>query len=321
MIFTSFIDLGYHYVLKPILFKFDPEFVHDLFTKTGEILESQDWLIGNIFRYQNPKLSKTVLGLKFDNPIGLAAGFDYDGHLSQIMHSVGFGFNTVGTVTALPYDGNPPPRLGRLPKSNSLLVNKGFKSSGSVNIVKRLDQKKLSNCTVGISVGCSNLPQINTIDKAISDYLFTFNIFKNKSYVKYFELNISCPNTVIPTPFTAPQNFTKLVVAINKLKLKQPIFVKMPNEISYLNSDNLVQIAIDHKIIGFIFSNLVKDRQNPAFNKNEMAKFINQKGNFSGRPTFDSSNKLIYHTRKKFGKKITIIGTGGIFMAMMLKQS
>lgn len=315
MLVPQFFSLSYACILKPVLFLFDPERIHDLFTSTGELLESQDWLVGGLFRYSDPSLHRRVLGLEFDNPIGLSAGFDYDGHMAQVMRSVGFGFNTVGTVTALPYEGNSAPRLTRLPKSHSLLVNKGFKSSGAKAVRARLDAKQLGKGIIGISVGSSNVPSVNSLSKAIADYLTTFKLFKDRSYIKYFELNISCPNIALKDAFTDPDNFGDLCQAVAKLKLSQPIFVKMPSEISPWDSDRLVQIALDHGISGFIFSNLVKDRANPAFDPHEIAKVKDLAGNFSGRPTFANSNKLIKHTRKKFGNKIAIIGTGGVFNA------
>lgn len=303
----------YRHVAKPLLFLFDPEFDHDLMTRLGEALENHRWLVHGLLGYKHPRLAKNVLGINFANPVGLAAGFDYDGHLAQVMQHIGFGFNTVGTVTALPYAGNARPQLGRLPLSQSLLVNKGFKSSGAVAIRRRLDQKKLTGHIIGISVGSSNLPGINSVAKAITDYLTTFELFQNRQYVKYFELNISCPNIRLRGAFTDPVNFAKLCTAIARLKLAQPIFVKMPNEISFADSDHLITIAIEHGIRGFIFSNLVKDRSNPAFDPQEIAQVSNLPGNFSGKPTFANSLKLIEHTRKKFGHDIAIIGTGGIF--------
>jgi len=315
MLIPKFFRISYAYFLKPILFLFNPEIVHDYFIHIGELLENQDWLVGSMFRYSNSSLHRRVLGVDFTNPIGLAAGFDYDGHLARVMKSVGFGFNTIGTVTALPYEGNPKPRLARLPKSNSLLVNKGFKSQGANKVKSRLDKKKLSSHTVGISVGSSNVPKINTISKAISDYLITFKLFMDRYYVKYFELNISCPNVCLQGAFTSVNNFTKLCQAIKKLNLTQPVFIKMPNEISFTESDHLVQIALNYGMRGFIFSNLVKNRSNPSFNKTEIARMSSFAGNFSGKPAFENSNKLISHTRKKFGKAIAIIGCGGIFTA------
>ncbi|HZZ98884.1 MAG TPA: quinone-dependent dihydroorotate dehydrogenase [Candidatus Saccharimonadia bacterium] len=305
--------LSYRYIFKPLAFCLDAEFVHESMTSIGELLENADWLLAPLFVYEHPSLHRTVLGLHFDNPIGLSAGFDYDGHDAQVLKSVGFGFNTVGTVTAQAYEGNPGKRLDRLPKSKSLFVNKGFKSEGAAAVAKRLDTKNLRGHTVGISIGSTNSPKVNTIQKAIEDYCVTFHMFQNRAYVKYFELNISCPNTSMTESFTNPKNFEQLLKKVTALKLKQPIFVKMPNEIEAKNSDALVSTALKHGVHGFIFSNLVKNRKNPAFNVAEMQKFANMKGNFSGKPTEKNANALIAHTRKKFGKKVAIIGVGGVF--------
>ena len=284
----------------------DAEFIHDQMTYFGELLENFPGIIEWFFAFRDRRLNKTVAGIQFENPIGLSAGFDYDGHMAKVMKSVGFGFNTVGTVIYSAYDGNEKPRLVRLPKSKSLFVNKGFKSEGAKAVARRLDKKNLKNQVLRISIG-DREGNIDNITK-------TFQVFKEKNYVKYFELNISCPN--IPGQI----NFDKLVKAVGKLKITQPIFVKMPNEISFKDSDKLVTIAIKSGISGFIFSNLVKDRNNPALDKTEITKFKDLKGNFSGKPTFKNSNKLIKHTRQKFGKKIVIIGTGGIFNANDAKE-
>ena len=215
MLFPRFQSFFYQKIAKPILFLFDPEFDHNLMTKIGELFENQAWLIGSLFRYKNQSLSKTVLGVKFDNPVGLAAGFDYDGHLAKVMRYIGFGFNTVGTVTARAYQGNEGKRLGRLPKSRSLLVNKGFKSEGADAVKSRLDRKNLTDHTVGLSIGSSNLPSVDTVNKAIKDYLYTFRLFSKSKYIKYFELNISCPNIKFKGAFYDPQNFDKLCRAVS----------------------------------------------------------------------------------------------------------
>jgi len=305
----------YKNIFKPLAFKMDAEFIHDSISKVGESLESCEKLVSFLLSYQDLRLKKTVLGVSFSNPIGLAAGFDYDGHLAEIMKYVGFGFNTVGTVTAKPYVGNKKPRLARLPKSRSLLVNKGFKSEGAVVIASRLDTKNLSGRTIGISVGSTNSPSITTINKAIDDYLFTFNLFKRRKYVKYFELNISCPNTTMTESFAEEKNFRALTKAVVALKIKQPIFIKMPNEINEEECDKLVRVALSQEIRGFIFSNLVKNRNNQAFDKKEIKYFSNFIGNFSGKPTVNNANKLLAHVRNKFGKEATLVGCGGVFNA------
>ena len=303
----------YRHVLRPYLFTIDSEVIHEKMSLQGEAMENAGWLLEALYAYKNKKLNKNILGIDFENPVGLAAGFDYEGQLAKTMKHIGFGFNTVGTVTAKPYAGNKPPRLGRLVESQSLLINKGFKSEGAVTVAKILDAKKLEGHTIGISVGASNIPSVNTIENMIKDYLFTFTLFKEKSYVKYFELNISCPNTTMKEPFSNIINFENLIKEITKLNIKQPIFVKMPIEISLPDADKMVATGLKYSIKGYIFSNLVKDRSNKSFVKSEIDEVKNLKGNFSGKPCFEGSNKLLKHIRSKFGNKVVLIGLGGIF--------
>ncbi len=318
MLKYRFLSFFYKNIVKPLCFAVEAETAHNRITNVGEIMGGNKLTLGILhafFGYERGKLEKEVLGLKFANPVGLAAGFDYDGHLAATLSSVGFGFNTVGTVTAQPYEGNSGPRMARLIKSESLLINKGFKSAGADAVKKLLDKKNLKNVTLGISVGSSNIPEVDTLEKAINDYLYTFNTFKVCDYVKYFELNISCPNTKMSESFTEPANFEKLCSAVQGLGLNVPVFVKMPSEISFENSDALVDIALKHGIIGFIFSNLVKDRNNLHLLPEELAQVKDLKGNFSGKPAKANSLNLVKHTREKYGNKIAIIGCGGIFSA------
>lgn len=306
----------YKSLIKPFLFTQDAEKVHEKALKTGEFLGNSSIgkkFTATLFNYQDPKLEKIINGIKFKNPIGLAAGFDYNGNLAEILSYVGFGFNTVGTVTAKAYEGNKKPRLGRLPNSKSLFVNKGFKSLGADAVYEKILKKDLSNGVVGISVGSTNIPEIDTKTKAIDDYLYTFNKFKDLESIKYFELNISCPNTSMKEPFSNPKNFMDLVKEIAGLNIKMPIYVKMASENSKEETINLAEIALENNLQGIILSNLVKDRSNKLLKPEELQKFENKKGNFSGKPVKENSINLVNAIRKEFGKDITIIGVGGIF--------
>jgi len=308
------IGLVYQCVVKPILFLFDAEKVHTNVVRLGSSI-GKFGLVRCAFRYDNPILEQTIDGAHFKNPIGLAAGFDYDGYLAHSMGNVGFGFSTIGTVTALPYEGNVKPRLARLPRSQSLLVNKGFKSQGTKAIAQRLDQTRFGSALVGISVGSSNVPQIDTVQKAIDDYAATFVVFSTKPYVSYFELNISCPNVAIGESFLNLAHFEALLMRIQLLGIAQPIYVKMPNEIEFNNAQALMARGLKYGMKGFIFSNLVKDRTNPAFDQKEIKAFAKYKGNFSGRPVKNNANTLIRFARAFVGDRATIIGCGGVFSA------
>src|SRR3990167_4418935 len=129
----------YQNILRKIFFLIDPEFIHETILSRGELLgriTPAKYLIGRITRYKDPALKQKIAGLNFETPVGLAAGFDYEAKLPLITPALGFGFQTIGTITNMPYEGNPKPRLGRLPQSKSLMVNKGFKNEGEKIINK-----------------------------------------------------------------------------------------------------------------------------------------------------------------------------------------
>lgn len=305
-------------MVRPVLFSFDPESAHDRFSSFGEWLGSNPVtraILKIVYRYQNPALEQRVAGVFFSNPVGLAAGFDYDGHMAEVMGSVGFSFNTVGTVTAGEYQGNPRPRLVRLPKSSALLVNKGFKSEGAQRVLLRLKEKNLLSKTIGISVGSTNVPQVNSTEKALADYCLAFQILKDQPFVKYFELNISCPNISLKDNFTAPENFKRLAKAVQELEIKKPMFVKMPSEMEKRTSEEIIRIGMSYGIRGYIFSNLVKSRVNEFLDKQEAILMSDLKGNISGRPVYSHSLENIKEMRRVFGEEIVLIGCGGIFSA------
>ena len=306
----------YKNILRKLLFSLDPEYVHDHFVAFGYFASKFPFLLGVLdlaFNYKNPALKKTVMGIVFDNPVGLSAGFDYDGYLTKTLPHVGFGFSTVGTITNIAYEGNTKPRLVRLIKSKALLVNKGFKSQGVDAVLKRLEDPKLKDVTFGVSVGSSNVPEINTTDKAIEDYLATFTKLEKSPYIKFYELNISCPNTNLADGFAKPEFFEKLASRVAELKLSRPIFVKMPSEASFEQTEQVIEIAFKYGLYAFIFSNLVKDRNNKWLMPEDKQKIETLKGNLSGMPVKEHSLNLIRHFKQKYGSKIVIVGTGGIF--------
>jgi dihydroorotate dehydrogenase len=309
---TSF---AYGNLLKPLLFRFDPEKVHIGMTGFGERLGKSSVsrnLIGNLFNISDSRLSQKICGIDFPTPIGLAAGFDYEARLTQITSSLGFGFHTIGTITNSAYIGNPKPMLGRLPKSRSLMVNKGFKNFGALETVKKLSGLNFQ-IPVGISIGRTNSPALNQKD-SIKDIVRAFIIFE-KSKVKhsYYELNISCPNLYGNVNFYTPLNLQELLREIDKLRIKRPVFIKMPIEKPDKVALALLEVIAAYSPVGVIFGNLQKDRNHPLLDPTEVTKF--NKGNFSGKPTFDRSNELIALAYRHYQKRFVIIGCGGIFSA------
>lgn len=303
----------YQNTAKRIFFHFDPESVHDRVVKLGKLLgrfsvgrKLTQWL----FDYENQMLEQTVAGIYFKNPIGLAAGFDKNAELTQILGSVGFGFEEVGSITGESCPGNKKPRLWRLKKSQSLLVYYGLKNDGCEAIAKRLESTKF-NMPIGISIAKTNNQK--TVDEAagIADYAKAYLIFGEKNIGDYFTINISCPNTFGGEPFTNPEKLDRLLVAIKEIKSDKPIFLKMPAEISYEDISKIIQLARKYSLAGFICTNLAKKRLNP----NIKDRNVPEVGGMSGKVVQKLSDDQIAYIYQLTKGEFVIVGCGGVFTA------
>jgi dihydroorotate dehydrogenase subfamily 2 len=263
------------------------------------------------FLTNDPKMYQTLHGIKFQNPIGLATGFDYEARIPKLLPSLGFGFGTVGTITNKPYEGNIKPRLGRLIKSLSLIVNKGFKNRGIDELIERHTNSQFE-IPIGLSIGKTNQKDQMTQEEAVQDIVSTFIKAESARLpFSYYELNISCPNLYGDIEFHSPVKLQQLLKALGECNISKPIFVKMP-----INNTNEEILAIlntisSFPIAGVIFGNLQKDRNHPLVDQRVLEKY--PKGYLSGKPTWERSNELISLAYKNFGKKLTIIGCGGVF--------
>ncbi len=306
-------------IAKEILFKIDAEKVHENALNLGELcgnLPIVPNILNSLYTIEDKRLNQTIGGIEFKNPVGLAAGFDYDAKLTQILPSIGFGFETIGTVTNMPYEGNPYPRLGRLPKSKSLLVNKGFKSKGANAISSKLSGKSFK-IPIGVSIGRTNSALLQTQEQSVSDIVQAFTLFEHSNLnISYYELNVSCPNLIhgnAKITFYSKENLEQLLQEVDKLNISKPIFVKMPIILSNDLILEMLQVISDHKLTGAVFGNLETNKTNPAIIPAEADVF--SMGNFSGKPTFIRSNELIELAYKNFGKTLKVVGCGGIFSA------
>jgi dihydroorotate dehydrogenase len=305
----------YSSVLKPIFFQMDPEFVHERMTQNGVWLgkiSPLKQLIRTTWAYEDKKLRTKLNGITFPNPVGLSAGFDYNGELTQITPDLGFGFHTIGTVTLESYEGNPKPRLGRLPRSKALIVNKGLKNIGAREVIRHLENVTFE-IPVGVSIASTN-KAFKSDDDQIKNIYHCFQAFEN-SQVKhsYYELNISCPNTFGGEPFTTCARLDLLMSKIDKLFLSRPLYVKMPIDQSVAHTLALVKVISHHNAQGIIIGNLTKNKNNPAVDPQDQKIWQQRQGNLSGKPTWKVSNTLIRAVRDKYPNRLTIIGTGGIF--------
>lgn len=301
----------YTKLIKNVLFLFDPELVHDTISTIGKLLSKTAigrGITRSLFFYKNPKLEQTILGISFKNPIGLAAGFDKNAELTDILPHVGFGFEEVGSITGKPCLGNPKPRLWRLKESQSLLVYYGLKNDGSARIAQRLSHKTFA-FPVGISIAKTNDQETITTEQGIQDYCKAYKAFEHIG--AYYTINISCPNTYGGEPFTDPTRLELLLKEISLLKKTKPIFLKLPAELPFHVIDKIIEISKTYAIDGFIATNLAKNRNTP-FLKNSG---IPETGGMSGKVVQKLSDDLIAYLYKKTKGSFIIIGCGGIFTA------
>lgn len=305
----------YQRFYKPYLFKQDPEDVHDKHLKLGSILAKSSVtrsLTRSILCYRDDRLQIEVDGIKYMNPIGLSAGFDKDAHLVKIIPSVGFGFMDVGSVTFKPYEGNPKPRLYRLPKSKALVVYYGLKNEGAEKIAERVVTHNHPNFPLYISIAKTNSEETSTVEGGIIDYYNCLKLFSDRNIGSVYEINISCPNTFGGEPFTTPDKLEPLLSQLRKVETNKPIYIKMPINLPHPEFDSLVDVAIMYGVKGLVIGNLTKVKDS-ALIKDSIPEGI--KGGISGKPTEKLSNDLISHTYEKYGNQLTIVGVGGVFSA------
>lgn len=305
--------MPYKNVIKPILFKTDPEKIHDFVTKLGSLFGKYTLtkvIISSFFDYNHKSLVQIVDGLKYRNPIGLAAGFDKDADLTQILHSIGFGYEEIGSVTALPCPGNPRPRLWRLPKHKSLVVYYGLKNIGCKAIAKKLHYQKFS-FPLGISIAKTNCKETVDVNVAILDYYKSFITLE--PFADYITINISCPNTFGGQPFTSSKLLDKLLVTMDTIKSRKPRYIKISPDLSKKQVDNLILVSEKHNIQGFIISNLLKNRERSGIPSKEFSKI--GEGGLSGKPVEKHAMAMISYVYRKTKGKFTIIGCGGVFSA------
>lgn len=309
----KFLGFLYRTIIKPLLFLIDPEKVHDQMLLFGSILGKYGFTkkaTSVFFNFQSSQLKQKIAGITFENPIGLAAGFDKNAQLLDILPRVGFGFEEIGSVTALPCKGNAKPRLWRLKKSKGLVVNYGLMNDGAEIIAKRIAPKKLK-FPIGISIAKTNCAETADTEKGIQDYVAAFRLLKNLG--DYTTINISCPNAFGGQPFVDGPRFEKLMSALNSEGIIKPLFIKLSPDLNKSQLSELLEVTAKFPVTGFICTNLTKDRS--LFQDKIIDKELPEVGGISGKPVQNLSDEMIKTLYQMSRGGYVIIGCGGVFCA------
>lgn len=303
----------YKYVLKPIFFKFNPEKVHDFMVSFGEFMGKfrlGRWFVSLMYGYRGKDISKTVDGITYRTPFLLSAGFDYNARLTNILASISLGGEEVGSTTARVCAGNPKPHLTRLPKSKSILVNKGLMNDGVDAVIDRIKKnRKVKGFVVGVSIARTNDGQSISIESGIEDYCYSFRRLNEENVGDYYTINISCPNAFGGESFIDPVLLSRLLDALKKISCTKPVYVKMPINIPWNHFDSLLQIIDKSGLQGVVIGNLNKDYSKLDVRGEAPEKYS---GGTSGKPCTHLSTELIYKTKELYGNRFTIIGVGGV---------
>jgi len=296
----------YKKIILPVLFLIDPEKVHNIIFSSIKILFKfplVKFLVSKFYIIDDSRLEKSLFGIKFKNPVGLAAGFDKNAQLYEELTSFGFGFIEIGTVTPKPQSGNPKKRLFRLVEDSAIINRMGFNNVGVEEVIKNL--KKNKSTLIGGNIGKN---KITPNYLAIDDYVTSFNMLFD--FVDYFVVNVSSPNTPNLRDLQEKEPLTKLInslISINRNKNKpKPILLKIAPDLNNNQLLDIISIVKDTGLDGIIATNTTINRDNlKSLNKNEL-------GGLSGKPLTSRSTEVIKFISKNSNKTIPIIGVGGI---------
>jgi len=255
------------------------------------------------------RLQREVFGLTFQNPVGLAAGFDKDGKSYHAMSSMGFGFIELGTVTPKPQDGNPQPRLFRLKKDEGIINRMGFNNEGVHALVERLKKGKPEGVIIGGNIGKN---KVTPNERAEEDYIYCFEVLF--PYVDYFVVNVSSPNTPNLRALQDREPLTKLLTMLQELNHKKsapkPILLKIAPDLNNAQLDDILEIVKDSKIAGIIATNTTISREGLKTSKQQVEEIGN--GGLSGKPVKQRSTEVIRYLSTKSNGELKIVGVGGI---------
>lgn len=310
----------YKFIIRPLLFLISPEKVHHIvifFVRLFWLIPGVKQLVSLCFKYYKNQLETEFVGLKFKNPVGLAAGFDKNASFYNQFADFGFSFIEIGTVTPKGQPGNPKPRSFRLVKDKAVINRMGFNNLGLNEAIKKLQKKRKKGLIIGGNIG-KNTATPNNV--AVNDYVTVFEGLY--AYVDYFVVNVSCPNITNLKELQDQEMLENILFQlIEKRKLhsvKKPILLKISPDLNDKQLDEVIDIFNKTGIDGLVATNTTVSRDNLNTDTKTIEKIGN--GGLSGRPVTKRSTEVIKYINDKANGSIPIIGVGGIFNANDAKE-
>lgn len=305
---------GMYPLIRRFLFLSDPEKVHHWAMRrlifACRIPFMRRW-IRKYFAVDRQDLARELWGIKFPNPIGLAAGFDKDGKYTDELACLGFGFIEMGTVTPRPQPGNPRPRLFRLPADKALINRMGFNNEGATLAAHRLSQRRES-VIIGGNIG-KNKDTPN--EDAVRDYELSFR--ELYSVVDYFVVNVSSPNTPGLRELQDKKPLTELLLRLQDINKElggnKPVLLKIAPDLTNEQLDDIISIIGETGMAGVVATNTTIERSNLTADTETITSI--GAGGLSGKPLRARSTEVIRYIRQKSGGSIPIIAAGGVFTA------
>lgn len=299
-------------LVRPLFFAEDPETAHRQIMAVGKML-SRPWITNILSRwivYENPRLETDAFGIHFKNPVGLAAGFDKNGRLINFLPALGFGHLEVGTITPLPQEGNPLPRLFRLVKDQAIINRMGFNNMGAKIVAERLSNRD-AGIPVGVNIGKNRM---TPIENAFTDYEKCFKAVADGA--DYVAVNVSSPNTPHLRELQDKGPLMELLRRLTDLNRNRaeptPILLKISPDLTDGQLDDIVEIVKRLNLDGIIATNTTTARDNLQTDPGGAA---GEAGGLSGKPLRKRSTGIIRYLYSELRGDIPIIGVGGIFTA------
>jgi dihydroorotate dehydrogenase len=306
----------YKQFAKPLLFKLDAErahhFIFDNVKRLGRVPGTAAMLRA-LYDYRHPSLEREVFGLKFPNPVGLAAGLDKNALLTDELATMGFGFVEIGTVTPRPQPGNPTPRLFRLPQDEALLNRMGFNNDGAATVAERLGRRHNRQLIIGGNIG-KNKDTPN--EQAGADYVAAFDALVEE--VDYFVVNVSSPNTPGLRELQDKEPLIKLLQQVQSRNLARatprPLLLKIAPDLTDAQLDDILDIARETQLSGLVATNTTIAR--PETLRTAVTTVASYgAGGLSGRPLRERATEVIRYLHRRSQGRLPIIGAGGIHSA------